>query len=314
MENQKKTTETPEQISKLIGNIVPEEAKPPLPRKPVQYDLIKASNPNHHLVLRYHEEQRKYNEYWLKAMPPKQAQEKPPLKQLVQIDFQYLYKLFKDAYQHVNGVKFDPDYNDGEPKFFVYTLMYYMFKDERFLTSPILNVKINEPNVFKGLLVLGWYGCGKTSVFKTFRHLFFESIRDENLMIKDCEGDMVQMKRYRKLFFAFFSVNDVVIDYESCSNSEAKTRFWEVMAKGRHYYDDLTKEREASNYGKVELFQDILERRYEKKVTTLASLNYSGDTAESTLKAMGAKYGPRVYDRIFEMFNIVELKGKSLRK
>ena len=44
----------------------------------------------------------------------------------------------------------------------------YLGKNERFLNSTILNKKINEPHLFKGLLVIGGYGCGKTSIFKTF--------------------------------------------------------------------------------------------------------------------------------------------------
>lgn len=302
------------QISKLIDESGVLGDKPELPRRPAQYDLLKATNPDHHLIVKYHEAQRKYNEYWIKAMPPKNPEPQADIKKLVEVDFLFLYGMFKEAYLRANGVEFDPKHNDGEPKVFVFTLMYYLFRDSKFLSSPLLNKTINNPHMGKGLLVMGGYGCGKTTIFKAFKYLFFEASRDENVIVKDVEGEMVPLKRYRKLFFAFFSVNDVVKDYEGCSTQEGKTRFWDVMIKGRHYYDDLTKERAASNYGKVELFQDILEGRYEKSSLTMASLNYAGKTAESTLKAMGSKYGPRVYDRIFEMFNIVELKGKSLRK
>lgn len=314
MENQNKRTQKAKKISKLIDDSDFLRDRPELPRRPSQYDMLKAANPNHPLIVKYHEAQKKYNEYWLKAMPAKEPEPMPELKKLVEIDFVSLYGLFKVFFLNANGEEFNPNHNNGEPKVLVYTLMYYLFRDIKFMSSPLLNNTINEPNRYKGLLVMGGYGCGKTSIFKAFRQLFFEASRDESILVKDVDGEMVPLKRYRKLFFAFFSVNDVVKDYEGCTTQEGKTRFWDIMIKGRHYYDDLTKEREASNYGKVELFQDILEGRYEKKMLTMASLNYMGETAESTLKAMGAKYGPRVYDRIFEMFNIVELKGKSLRK
>lgn len=304
----------PQKISSLIDDAIDLGDKPPLPRMPARYDFLKASNPNHRLVVEYHEAQKKYNEYWLKAMPGKTPEPKPELKKLVEIDFVSLYGLFKTAFLLANEKEFDPDYNNGEPKLFVFTLMYYIFRNERFLTSPLLNTAITEVSLSKGFLVIGWYGCGKTAVFKALKYLFFEALQDETIMVKDVEGDMIPLKRYRKLFFAFFSVNDVVKDYESCTTAEGKTRFWDVMVKGKHYYDDLMKERAASNYGKVELFQDILETRYDKKSQTMGSMNYVGDTAESTLKAMGVKYGPRVYDRAFEMFNIIEMKGKSLRK
>lgn len=288
--------------------------RPILPRKPARYDFLKAANPDHPLITRYHDQMKIYNEYWLKANPPKEPEPKPQLKKLVEIDFVSLYGLFKEAYLEANAKEFNPELNNGEPKILAFTLLYYIFHNEAFLKSPILNKTINQPHLDKGLLVIGSYGCGKTSIFKAIRHLCFTALTDEEIKVKDVDGDMVSLQRYRRLFFAYFTTNDVVTDYEGCSTQEAKTRFWYIMSKGRHYYDDLMREREASNYGKLEIFKDILESRYDKRSPTMASLNYDGDTAETTLQAMGRKYGPRVYDRLFEMFNVVEVNGKSLRK
>ena len=64
----------------------------------------------------------------------------------------------------------------------------------------------------------------------------------------------------------------------------------------------------------VEIFKDILEKRYSNNAKTMVSMNYSGNSVEDTLDAISIKYGERVYDRIFEMFNIIDLHGKSLRK
>lgn len=314
MENQNKRTRTTVQASIVIDENFQDPNKPEHPRRPPQYELLKATDPNHRLIVQYHEAQKKYNEYWIKARPPKEQEPKQELKKLVEIDFVYLYGMFRTAYKLANGIYFDPEYNDGEPKIFVFTLMYFIFKSEKFYDSPLLNKEINTASLKKGLMVIGGYGCGKTSIFKAFRYLFFESERNEEILIKDVDGDKVPLKRYRKLFFAFFPVNDVVKDYEACSTAEEKSRFWQVMEKGNHYYDDLMKERQASNYGKIELFQDILETRYEKRCMTMASLNYVGKTVKNTLDEIEKKYGPRVYDRVFEQFNIVELKGKSLRK
>ena len=73
-------------------------------------------------------------------------------------------------------------------------------------------------------------------------------------------------------------------------------------------------EEKANNYGKIELFKQIFEKRYSNRTKTIISLNYVGDTVESTLEAFAERYGERNYDRIFEMYNIIELKGESLRK
>ena len=69
----------------------------------------------------------------------------------------------------------------------------------------------------------------------------------------------------------------------------------------------------ASNYGKLEIFKDLFEMRYTNRAKTLISLNYAG-TLDETLDEISKKYGERVYDRLFEMFNIIELHGESLRK
>ena len=59
----------------------------------------------------------------------------------------------------------------------------------------------------------------------------------------------------------------------------------------------------VSRIKKVEIFKDILEKRYSNNAKTMVSMNYSGNSVEETLDAISDKYGERVYDRIFEMFN-----------
>jgi len=99
------------------------------------------------------------------------------------------------------------------------------------------------------------------------------------------------------------------------------------MNLGDRYFDDIKTERHASNYGKVNLFKDILENRYNNRVQivkgvtkinkTFGTCNYKegyeGNT-EVALEEFGEMYGGRIYDRLFEMFNIIEFKGKSFRK
>jgi DNA replication protein DnaC len=296
--------------SKLIDKVIPQR-----PRKPSTYDMLKQSNPEHRLVTEYDAAMKIFDEYWesvrlenLSAIKTEPVE----VKKLVEVDIKSAYSLFKIKYFEVTGREFDFDANEGESKMLAYTLLYYFFRDERFLKSPLINTEINDPGMMKGVLVIGDYGCGKTSIFKAIRKMFFDAERDDTVMIGDVDGDDVSLKRYRRLF-GYYTANEVVQMFEACTCNEEKERFWQIFNKGEIYFDDLMTERQASNYGKVELFKDILEIRDDKSLRTLGSTNYEGNTNE-TLMALGKKYGPRVYDRLFKMFNIIELKGGSLRK
>src|SRR5690606_12570891 len=106
-----------------------------------------------------------FEDYWaeIEAKRPKPNLEPAaPPKKLVEVDIKNLYFLFKQKYIEVTGVEFDPSANDGEGKVLVFTLLYYFFRDKRFLNSPLLNKELNVPNNEKGVLVVGGYGCGKT--------------------------------------------------------------------------------------------------------------------------------------------------------
>lgn len=312
MENKTQTA------SQLIDKI--DLPKPPIrPHKPVTYDMRKLTNPNDQVVLEHDAKMKLFNDYWESTKTPIELKKPEPLKKLVEVDILSVYSLFKKKYFELNKKYFDADVNGGESKILVFTLIYFFFRDEKFLKSPILNKVITEPSLTKGILVLGGFGCGKTSIFKTFRQMFFDAEKDKELTIKDIDGDEVHLNRYRR-GFGYFSTNDAVQKYESCSNEEMKFRFWSIMKKGMIYFDDFMTERQASNYGKVELFKDILELRYDNKAITMGSMNYFIDEFGNTLDVNGTmlemakKYGNRVYDRMFEMFNIIELNGKSVRK
>jgi len=298
------------------SNLMPEESK--RPRRPSSYEMLLKTEPEHHLIKEYQQKVKAYDAYWSSVkLPPKEIV-KPTIKKLVDVDFLSLYTVFKKKYLEVTGYYFDGEANNGETKLLAYTLLYYFFNNEKLLKSPLINKTINEPRLSKGLLVFGGFGCGKTSVFKTIKRLFFDAEKNQDVVVKDVDGDDVHLHRYRRSF-GYFAANDVVRMYEACQLQEQKDRFWRTMSNGHLYFDDLMTERPASNYGKVELFKDILEIRYDSDRKTIATLNYYVDDngltydTEATLKTLVTKYGNRVYDRAFQMFNIIELNGKSLR-
>jgi DNA replication protein DnaC len=226
-----------------------------------------------------------------------------------------LYEKFKQFYKLENNKEFQPEANNGEAKALAVTLLYYFFKSQSFYKSPLLNQTISKPDLNKGLLVVGGTGCGKTSTFKAIHKMLFTGCTTPVKLIKDINGASQPITRYNPLF-GFSTCNDVVSEYEGLNTAEEKKNFWNKYTKGTRYFDDLTTEREASNYGKVNLFQEMFEKRSIDLPKTIATMNYHDQSGslKQTLDYLGEKYGFRVHDRLFQMFNIIELKGKSLRK
>ncbi len=283
------------------------------PRKSATIEmLLKANNVEHPIAKKYLEEYEKYQnnlQNHLDKIPKKQEVILPELRP---IDAENLYEVFKAAFRFFNGKDFDERVNNDEGKKLARTLIAYFLKKKSFTKSPLLCEKHSVSDLQKGLLIIGGYGCGKTSIIKTF-HEMFKFAMNQPIGVKDIDGTEQFLGRY-KLGFSFYTTNGVVDDYENISENSEKEFFWKHHNFGLKYYDDLMTERTASNYGKVEIFKDILEKRYSNNAITMCSMNYTGNSVEETLDAISEKYGERVYDRIFEMFNIITLNGKSLRK
>jgi DNA replication protein DnaC len=122
--------------------------------------------------------------------------------------------------------------------------------------------------------------------------------------------------RSTNIRFKGYSANDVVNKFEACQNPLDKEEFYKTMNYGTRYFDDVKTERTANNYGKAELMKDILEARYINKVRTYITCNYkdgADEDVEIALLEFQEKYGNRVYDRLFEMFNIIVFTGDSFR-
>lgn len=205
-----------------------------------------------------------------------------------------LWRLFKSNFPEVNKRPFinieGVTIKNLEP------LIYYFAKDDRFFECENLNKELSVPSFDKGLLIIGNFGNGKTSTMKVFEKIF-----------KGIPG----------VGFKGYSANEVVTMFEKCSSDLARDEFENQIWKGIKYFDDLKTERIASNYGKVNIFKEIIEERYNRKAKTHVTCNYKKDFPEDLIAALDEfedKYEGRVYDRLFEMYNIIEFKGKSFRK
>ena len=262
----------------------------------------------------YEEYQRNYIDH-LNSLPKKEIEILPELQP---IDPESLYDLFKEVFPIVNGKQFVESHNNFGSRILARTLISYFLERKAFFKSPILNHQ-SEPSFKKGFAIFGDYGVGKSAIVETF-YTIFKTAENNRVIVKDKYGTEQILGRY-KLSFGFHTSNSVVQEYEAINRAEKESHKeykLELFKKKHHYgtrnYDDIMSERTASSYGKLELFKEIFEERYSNKAKTMISLNYHENSLEKTMEVYAEKYGERIYDRFFEMFNILELKGESLRK
>lgn len=181
----------------------------------------------------------------------------------------------------------------------IQSVILYFSMGDWFKSKAIWKFKHRElkPSREKGLMLIGHYGNGKSTSMRVIEQL----LKEHHLFGQ----------------FKGYTANEIVEMYEECETPMDKKTFWKRMLTPRIYIDDVKTEREASNYGKSNLIKEIIEKRYDKGLLTHISCNYKsghpGDL-EHGIAEFGEKYGGRVLDRIFEMFNIIEFKEKSFRK
>lgn len=215
-----------------------------------------------------------------------------PKQEVKYITKEMLWKVFVKRFTEMNGKGYSNNFDSLEN---IKAIIYYFIGDfENLKKCSIVSLE-SKPSLRKGLLIIGGYGNGKTSIMRTLESVL--------------KGSSIS--------FRMFTSNEVVDMFEACQSSRDKDEFWKIMKSGTICFDDVLTEREASNYGKVNLFKDILEKRYDLGKRTYLTLNYKDGTNNDLnegLRQLGEKYGSRVYDRIFSMFNILEFKGKSFRK
>lgn len=227
-------------------------------------------------------------EYFDKIRNPKLQQ-----KRTQEMTKEWLWKQFAKAFRENEKQPFQSQDKDVIEN--LKPLMYYFLGNEGEFKKCKNVSRISKPSLKKGLLIIGGYGCGKSSMMYAFE----KALRPSNI-------------RFRS-----YSANEIVTMFEACTIGAEKDEFHRKTRSGTIYFDDVLTEREASNYGKYDLFKEIFEERCALRRRTYISCNYKDGTnndLEIGLSQFGSRYGSRVYDRLFEMFNVVEFKGKSFRK
>lgn len=227
-------------------------------------------------------------------------------------DKKTLYTAFKTVYKNIHGVEFDLTEYRLEN---LASVINYFAREEKFFESPNLVKEIDgkpiENSFNKGLLIIGGYGCGKTSMLETMHKVIDFGYKESY------NGLWASHKDWRRIIFNFAICNRMVTEFEGLNDPEQRVVFFQKYTNPKCYFDDLTKEKPASNFGIKNLMQDVFEKRSENKSITHATMNfpdYAPDNVPEALNLIGEKYGGHVYDRIKQMFNILHFKGGSMRK
>lgn len=203
-----------------------------------------------------------------------------------------LWHLFINTFKKLHGIELIQNTNS---KHNLKALFLYFLQHEDFFSCENLRKDLSEPSFKKGILIIGGYGVGKTNFMKVFEEIF---------------------KNYRDLRFKYYSSKDVVLEYNHCQTPDDKSSYFFDLQRPVLYLDDINSENIASNYGKVEIIEEILMNRCELNLKTFASCNYTSEKncASQTLLDLGERYGGRLFDRFHEMFNIIEFHGQSFRR
>lgn len=135
-------------------------------------------------------------------------------------------------------------------------------------------------NLFKGILLTGNFGTGKTVLLKSFCNI-----------VMDLTPKRVSMLHAKEI------------------PAEIKKHGLEHFYRRPMLIDDLGKEaKELNDYGTIiKPIVDLMSVRYDHGGWTFATANYKLDSFKQF-------YGETISERFIEMFNILELTGKSRRK
>lgn len=243
---------------------------------------------------------------------PKEPPKKPDFIDGIPVNKKNVWSVFKHYYKIISGKEFiinEHSVRNIEP------LIKYFIRDSSFFECQNLITNISgsdlEPSFKKGLLIIGGYGNGKTTMMKALSKAFLQTTETAKVEFWKTGHDWNDMR------FTCHNANDIVTEYESLKDPEHKDFFYRKYTKFRLYFDDVKNEKTASNFGKTEIMREIIEKRYNLEKKTFITCNYNQNYPNElnpALDEFGIRYGGHIYDRLFEMFNIIEFKGTTFRK
>lgn len=203
-----------------------------------------------------------------------------------------LWNEFVIEFEEEFGVKFS---ESPENLNNIKVLFFYFLKDCLFFKCDNLMSELSIPSFKKGLMIVGSYGIGKTAYLRVFEKIF---------------------KKHRALRFRGYSAKDLVKEYEASLIPFDRAYMLDNVIRPRLFIDDINSERVASNYGNCDVIEEILFKQNERKYVSYVTCNHTNpdNNIKLTLTDLGKRYGGRLHDRFFEMFNIIVFTGKSMRR
>ncbi len=176
---------------------------------------------------------------------------------------------------------------NNENREIIFTILRYFLRDPTFNEYGKIT---NTASLNKGLLIHGAYGVGKSQLFE---------------ILSKCGRELVTKVNCNQLWFNTISAGSFIEEY--MKNISIKDSNFDVnnYYRGKLYIDDLGFENKVFN--QTELLGRILFERNRKGSITYVTTNLSP-------KQLQEKYGLRIGDRLFDMFNIIPWHGKSFRE
>ena len=161
----------------------------------------------------------------------------------------------------------------------------------KYFSNDITFEKTHKGDLTKGLFLYGKNGIGKTSLFKIIQIIS-------------------RKHKLKQLWYPIISTSEVVHKFNT---DKFKDYIIKKYSNGIYMFDDLGAENEANNtyvFGKEDIFIKILEARYDAFISkgTITHI-----TSNLSMSQISDRYGKRVEDRFYEMFNFIEIKGESRR-
>lgn len=203
---------------------------------------------------------------------------------------------------------------------FLKTLIDYCFDytvfngiENNFIHSKLLTHKIGNEIVrvspSKNLFIVGNYGVGKTSIIQSIDYLINHS---SEISIMDVNKNEIPLSCYNGYYswMGLISVNKLT------HYKEFEPEKYLAISQRKSLcidFDDRIKERLV--YGKP-FIGDLINERYQNNLKTHIVCNYIDQTysIDAVLMNYLDVFGGALYDRLFQMFNFIEVHGSSKRK
>lgn len=308
-------------ISKIIGQ---------KPRKPRSYDMrmVRGSKEDIEVCTTYDKKLKSWDEKAAKIISEEHAKnitEREDAKNFVVkkvapiiVSVKNIYDDFLEHYKIQNKNKSfntkNPYSDSSEPKEYIYTLIYYFMKDERFFKSPLLRKDLSAPSFEKGTLTIGGFGCGKSSTFFALLSAFRNHVDYVRKVMPENMQDIIDKYRINQCIST-----DIVNQHDTVKHKNSiNDIMMPLMSSVPLYIDDILREDDA--YYQKNIFKKVLTHRADRNSKTHLTMNPSEDDQgkvediQKSLLQYKTRYDGRIHDRIFGDYNIIELSGKSFRR